>query len=416
MRVDYAFFLSYANLRRRKLRSFLTIGGMAIGVSLITFLTSLGFGLQRLIQNQITNAEQLTVLNVTTGDSALLQLNGQAVKDFATYENVKSVSPSISLSGQITRSDQVTDVAVYGIDPDRVDIEGIQFQFGKTFSAQSAKEIIVTSTALNLIGLEDSASAIGQDVTVKLMVPKQISDTSTDTTLVPTDVPATIAGVIKDDQLTVTYIPIKLLQDLGFPASYSEAKVKVGAKNTEQYSVAKVKVTDQSKLPEVRSKIEQLGFQVSSVADTVGQVDKIFLIFQLIVAGFGMIAMFVAALGALNTLTVSLLERTREIGLMKAYGATSGDIYRLFLVEAISMGLVGGGLGIGMGVVSGLILDRVLASLAGKYGGQAVSIFFTPWQFILIMLAVVSMISLFTGLYPSRRAATIKVLQAMGDK
>lgn len=415
MKIDYAFYLSYANLRRRKLRSFLTIGGMAIGVSLITFLTSLGFGLQRLIQNQITNAEQLTVLNVTTGDSSLLQLNSNAVSEFQNYDNVKAVSPSISLSGQATRADQVTDVAVYGVDPAHADIEGIQVEFGTPFTASDAKEIIITSTALNLIGLEDSTSALGQEVTLKLMVPKQISETSTDTTLVPTDLPVKVVGTIKDDQLTVIYVPLKVLQDLGFPTSYSEAKVKVGAKD-EQYSVAKVKVTDQAKLPEVRSKIEELGYQVSSVADTVGQVDKIFLIFQLIVAGFGMIAMFVAALGALNTLTVSLLERTREIGLMKAYGATSADIYRLFLVEAISMGMVGGMLGIGLGIVSGMILDRVLVYMAQKYGGQAVSIFYTPWQFILIMLAVVSMISLFTGLYPSRRAATIKVLEAMSDK
>lgn len=416
MNLSYSFYLSAANLRQRKLRSFLTMGGMAVGVSLITFLVSLGFGLQRLIQSQITNVEALTVLDVSRGESSLLEISDQVVTGFKNIDNVQAVSPSISLSGQVARENQLTEVAIYGVAPKYLDLEGVRLTSGQDFSAEDAKEVIITSTALNLIGLESNPSTIGQEVTLKVMVPKKLKDTSQDSELVPTDIPMKIAGIVKDDELTVVYVPLSVLQGLGFPATYTEAKVRVGQtnlKNDQKYSVAKVKVTDKSKLPEVRKAIEEQGYQVSSVADTVGQVDKIFLVFQLIVGGFGAIALFVASIGALNTLTVSLLERTREIGLMKAYGATSADIYRLFLSEAMTMGVLGGVVGVGIGIGSGVGANAATRYLAHRLGGQPVDIFYTPWQFILIIVAVVAVISLITGFYPARRAGMIEVLEAL---
>ncbi len=418
MRLGFSFYLSAANLRQRKLRSLLTIGGLAVGVSLITFLISLGFGLQQLVRSQVTNVEALSVLDVSQGASNLLKIDDKSVKNFQNISGVVIVSPSISLSGQITRKDQTTDVAVYGVTQEYLDLEGMKLVAGSNFTNQDAKEAIVTSTALNLIGLEDSPTTVGQDVTLRVMVP------TTDTTgtveqvnLVPTDIPMKVRGIIKDPDLTVVYLPLKILEDLGFPASYTEAKVRVGqTTDNKQYNVAKVKVADQSQVPSVRKQIEKMGYQVSSVADTVGQIDKIFLIFEIIVGGFGAIAMFVAAIGTLNTLTVSLLERTREIGLMKAFGATSTDIYQLFLSEAMTMGLVGGVVGVGIGVGAGLGVDAGLKYFATRLGGQAVSVFYTPWQFVALMMAMIVLISLATGFYPARRAATINVLEALRNE
>lgn len=413
MRPAFSLFLSASNLRQRKLRSFLTVGGMAIGVGLIVFLVSLGFGLQRLIREQITNVEALTVLDVSKGESNLLQLDEKAVKSFQSFENVQDVSPSISLSGQLARKESATDVAIYGIDPSFMTLEGIKTSFGSGFTAPDANELIVTATALNLIGLPNDVKTIGEETSIRILVPTRIGGTEQED-LVSKDIPMKVVGTVADDaELSIIYVPIKFLQDLGFPATYTEAKVKVSQEQLKQYNLARVKVTDQAKLPEVRKRIEEMGYQVNSVADTVGQVDKIFLVFQFIVGGFGAIAMFVAALGALNTLTVSLLERTREIGLMKAFGATSADIYQLFLAEATLMGATGGVLGVLLGIGAGQAVNVGLRYLAKRFGGEAVNIFYTPWEFVIIMLLVVIAISLFTGFYPARRAATIRVLEAL---
>lgn len=410
MRLSYSFFLSSANLRRRKLRSVLTIGGMALGVSLVVFLVSLGFGLQRLVRSQITNAEQLTVLEVSKGESTLLELDQKSVDKFSQMKDVAQVSPSIAISGQVANGDSVTDVAVYGVDPSALSIENITLNAGQNFSGIDKPEVIMTSTALNLIGLESLPKTVGTKLTIKILVPQKAADGSTED-LLSKDLEVTLAGIVNDDQLSVAYLPIKLLQDLGFPAIYTDAKVKVNSDKL--FSGAKVKVSDQAKLPEVRKQIEALGYQVDSIADTVGQVDKIFLIFQFVVGGFGAIAMFVAAIGSLNTLTVSLLERMREIGLLKAFGATSGDIYRLFLTESVLIGFSGGVVGTLVGMAAGLGLNKLLSLLAKQYGGAPLQVFYTPPLFIAFMFVVVFIVSIVTGLYPSRRAAVIRVLDAL---
>lgn len=412
MKLGYTFFLSSSNLKRRKLRSVLTIGGMAVGIALIVFLVSIGFGLQQLVRNQITSVEALTILDVSKGESTLLELNDDVVDSFKTIDKVKDVSPSLSLSGQVTNGESVTDVAIYGTDPAFLSFEGVKINVGDGFTGENNPEIVVTKTALNLIGFSTPPEAISQKLDLRLLVPKAIEG-SIEEELVSTDVQVTVVGVINDDkELSLSYVPLEYLKGLGYKPDYNTARVKVDDQSTD-YNVARIKVEDEAALPFVRQQIESMGYQVDSVADTVGQIDKIFVVFQVIVSGFGAIAMFVAAIGALNTLTVSLLERTREIGLMKTLGATAGDIYRLFLVEAIVIGMTGGLVGIALGWVMGRGVNTLINYLANRLGGDSVEIFYTPLTFVFLVIGIIFLISIFTGVYPARRAAKINALDAL---
>jgi len=411
MKLGFTLFVAVNNLRKRKLRGILTIGGMALGVALVIFLVSIGFGLQRLIVSKIADVEALSVLDVSKGESTLLELNDEIINQFGDFEHVENVSPSLSLSGQIIKNESVTDVAVYGIKPDALSIEGVKIHKGEEFSGNDAAEIYITSTALGLIGITENQEVLNSRLVLKVLVPEIIEGTEEEE-LIAKEVTMVVKGILNDDEeLSIVYTPLKFLESLGFKADYSEAKVKV--EGDKEYNTAKIKVTDESKLPSVRAKIEEMGYQVDSIADTVGAIDRIFLIFELVVAGFGAIALFVAAMGSLNTLTVSLLERTREIGLMKALGATSGDIYRMFMVEAIVIGMTGGILGVGIGIGAGELVNTGLNFLAQRAGGQPVDIFFTPLIFTIIVLAVIFGVSLVTGLYPARRAGKINALDAL---
>lgn len=414
MRLRYTLFLSASNLRRRKFRSVLTVGGMAVSIALVVFLVSLGFGLQQLIKSQITNAEALTVLDVSKGESTLLKLDDNVIDRFNKINDVKGVSPSLSLSGQVSKGESVTDVAIYGVDPKFLSMEGIKINFGKEYTKDDAAEIIITNTALSLVGISDSKEALDNNLTLKVLVPQRVEGTE-EPELVSREIPVKVTGIVMDDsELSIAYAPLKFLESLGFAADYSAAKVKVSdEKLKKEYNLARIKVDDKAKLPEVRKQIEEMGYQVDSIADTVGQIDKIFLIFEIVVAGFGAIAMFVAAMGALNTLTVSLLERTREIGLMKSLGSTSGDIYRLFLVEAVVIGMTGGIFGVGLGIGITKLVNYGLNYLAARAGGQAVTVFYTPLIFIAAVLFIVLIVSLITGIYPARRAAKINPLDAL---
>jgi putative ABC transport system permease protein len=141
--------------------------------------------------------------------------------------------------------------------------------------------------------------------------------------------------------------------------------------------------------------------------------NNIFKIVQYILAGFGLIALGVASIGMFNTLTISLLERTREIGIMRVLGATGSDIMKIFLIEAIFMGFGGGAFGLVTGWLITFILNTTVANLANSLGGQPTYPFLTPWYFAVGIMAVSLIIGFVTGLYPAKHASKLNPLDAL---
>ncbi|MBU0708048.1 ABC transporter permease [Patescibacteria group bacterium] len=395
MKLGYIISLASKNLRNRKLRSFLTIGGMVIGIGAIVFLVSLGFGLQRLIKDRVTNIEALTILEVTTGESLLLKIDKKATDEFKSISNVIDVSPSLSLSGQAIYQSSGTDIAVFGINPAYAAIEGTRMvNAGRALNDDATDEALLTSTALELLGINNKQDILGETIRIKVFVPDPESETGGQ---ISEDVSVEVVGVIDDDELSIAYVPLSMIEPFGVI----------------EYDMAKVKVTERSKLDDVRVRIETEGYRVDSLADTVGQIDQIFFVFQAIMAAFGLIAMFVASLGAFNTLTVSLLERTREVGIMKALGSTRKDIYRLFLAESWVISITGGVLGILVGWGGGFLSNIGLNYLANRFGGEPVDIFYTPWLFVIFMITISLAIGFITGAYPANRASKLNPLDAL---
>jgi len=398
MLTRYILYLAQANLRHRRLRSILTIGGIVIGIGSIVFLVSFGFGLQRLIKDRVTNIEALTVLDVSPGESLILRIDDTIIEQLKALDHVTAAAPSANISGQIAYQGSATDIAVFGTDPEFAPLEGLRtVDAGRNLTESSLNDAIITSTAVELLGLSSNQDIIGETVNLRLFVPEEtpVTGGETETTTRIADLDMEIIGVVNDAELSIAYIPLSLVQGQG-----------IGT-----YSAVKVKVDSRENLEPVRAMIENLGFRVDSLADTVGQIDQIFTIFQVVMAGFGLVAMFVASLGSFNTLTVSLLERTREVGMMKALGAKNRDIYQLFLSESWLMAVSGGLLGIIIGYGFGQGVNLLLNYLAGRFGGQPVDVFSTPWLFIVIMFAVALTIGFITGIYPARRAAKINPLE-----
>ena len=391
MRTSYILQLSIGNLKNRKLRSFLTVGGMMIGIGSIVFLVSLGFGLQRLVVSQIANVEALTVLDVTTGSSALLAVDNDTIESIAKVEGVTQISPSINLSGQIKYQNFVTDLVAFAIDPQFIVLEGVDVIQGDIFAPDQGATVISTTLA-DLLGFPNSADAVGQTVKYELLSPSTSAGAESEVKILE----VVVTGVI-DDELAIGFLPLDVVRELGFS----------------RYNLVRVKIADQNDLVPVRSQIESLGYQVDSVADTVGQIDRIFFAFQIVMAALGFIAMFVASLGTFNTLTVSLLERTREIGIMKSIGATRKDIYFMFMVESVVIGFFGAFLGVIVGIFMGWLLNIAINMLASRYGGSSVDVFYTPLIFIFLLFAGVFLMSVITGVYPARRAAKLNPLDAI---
>lgn len=389
--------LSWTNLRGNRLRTILTVMGVGIGIGAIVFLVTLGLGLQKVTIEKITQSAALTTLDVNLGSSSLLKLDDQTVADFQKIDHVESVSESISSSGQVTFNGITTDCAIKGVDKNSIDWEGIKISPEKILlSFAKAEEndprAIISRGVLKLIDVKNKEEIIGKKITFDIYIPKE--DDPSNLTKLTRDF--TISDIM-ENETPIAYIDIKELKSMGI----------------KNYTIIKVKVDGSANIPFVKDKISQKGYNVTSIADLIGQIERAFKYIQLVLGGFGIIALLVASIGMFNTMTIALLERTRDIGIMKAIGARKKDIRRMFIFEAAIIGFIGGIVGVGGGYFLGIGINGVINGLAKNAGADPVKLFNTPWQFVLGVLVFALAVGLITGIYPARRAARINSLEAL---
>jgi putative ABC transport system permease protein len=395
------FRLATRMFRTNASRTILTILGISVGIAAILFLVSIGYGLQRMILNQITTSDALLSLDVTAGDLETLKLNSDTLKKIKETPNVEKVSPLVSAQGQMKVGDISTELAVNFADQDFFKLDGTTIKKGNfyTNNKEDENKIIISSSALQLFNLSEE-DAFNKTFKFTLFIPT-VGDTGQSVRKsVDLAQEYKIVGIIQEDASNYVYMSI---------ANNEQLKI-------DDYSKIKVKVTNQGALNSVRAAIMELGYAVSALSDTIDEANKVFNVVQIVLACFGVVALIVSAIGMFNTMTIALLERTQEIGIMKALGATSADIWNMFLAEAFIIGLLGGLGGIAIGWCGGRIFNYGVNMLAGAYGGAKIDIFFTPVWFIILIIIFSTVVGLLTGFYPARRAAKISPLVALRYK
>jgi putative ABC transport system permease protein len=189
-------------------------------------------------------------------------------------------------------------------------------------------------------------------------------------------------------------------------------------RNQEGYNMAIVKAAEVDQVLTIADQINQMGYQASTAQSYVEGINSFYLVLQVIFGGVGAIALLVAAIGIANTMAMSILERTREIGLMKAIGATNRDVLSIFLGEAAGIGLIGGLGGILLGWSTGQVINVLalayLAGQAAQTGGSLPTVaVYTPNWLPLFALMFSVFIGLISGLYPALRAATMLPVTAL---
>ncbi|MFZ1721746.1 MAG: FtsX-like permease family protein [Microgenomates group bacterium] len=263
------------------------------------------------------------------------------------------------------------------------------------FTANSKREVVVNEAMLSMLGITiDEALSKSFDAVILLdqeFFVDQEKQVESESALF------TIIGVIPGDKNAAYYLPFTDLKGMG----------------VENYSQMKVVVSDQSKLPDIRQKIESLGFKTTSVTDTVGKINSLFDTIRVVLTILGLVALSVAALGMFNTLTVSLLEKTREVGLMKTIGMKSNEVKRLFIAESIVMGLSGGIFGLILSTAAGYGLSAILSTISVTKGLGYINLVYTPLYLAVGIVATAFLVGVLTGLYPSYRATKISALNAL---
>lgn len=273
----------------------------------------------------------------------------------------------------------------------------IQTQDIKTVELASSakKQAVVNRAMLKVLGINEN-EAVGKRFTASFVVVGDLlSESQEKIESAPTEY--TIVGVTPEEKSPIFYVPFMDLRSLGVT----------------NFSQVKVVVQNQSELAKTRQQIEAMGYVTRSVADTVAQINSLFATARTILMLLGMVALSVAALGMFNTLTVSLLERTREVGLMKAMGMKSSEVQELFLTESMIMGFFGGILGILIGYLAGKLVGLALSFFAIVKGVGFVDISYIPLPFVLVVVFLSLLVGIVTGIYPAKRATKISALNAL---
>jgi putative ABC transport system permease protein len=179
------------------------------------------------------------------------------------------------------------------------------------------------------------------------------------------------------------------------------------------YPTITVRVTAAQHTQDVQEEIKAMGFTAFSLNDALEGAKRAFILLDILLGLVGSIALAVSSLGIVNTMVMSILERTREIGIMKAIGGSDRDVRGIFLVEATTIGALGGVLGIALGWVVGRVINFGANVYIESQGGTAGNLFALPWWLIAGALGFAILVSLAAGSYPARRAARLDPIQAL---
>lgn len=384
--------MAWRNLMHKKLRAFLTIFGVVIGIGAIFFLLSFGIGLQRLVTSQVIGNQSVKSIDVTTPNSRIIKLDNANFQKMKNLPNVVRLGGSYSYAGSLKSQGSEVDSIVYGEDDIYRKMNDIALITGKPLQAQNEDKIMINEAAVRALGFKDPDAAVDKKVNLRIpLVGADGQQREVNKSL-------TILGVVDGEGGNEVYVPGGIFSGAGV-SSFSQVKIEA---------------TGSTQVAQLRKQIESLGFLTASPVDTIEQIDQVFKFFNVILAGFGAIGMIVAVLGMFNTLTISLLERTKEVGLMVTLGGRNRDMRKLFVFEAVLLSFSGAVLGILSAVMLGQVINFIMnASARGRGVTESFQLFATPLWLVAGTIGFMLAVGLMVVYIPARRAARINPIDAL---
>lgn len=383
--------LSFKNLLYKRFRTVITIVGVGLGTGFVILLLSLGYGLERLVVEQITEAKDLNQMDVFPKVGSQLKLDDNLIDKISSLSGIVKIYKIKDVAGRVDYLGSTSDIVVYGVENGYLESIKVGKVAGEYFNEKSVlPEIIVNNEYVSLFGLKQE-EIIGEELEV-VIIEKNPEEEMEKNLL-----KGVVVGIVDDDFPPVAYVKLNELNEFA----------------TGDYSQATVVVSGENSLKKVRSEVEALGLEIFSVVDTVEEVEKLFNYIRYALLIFGIMAFTIAFLGMINTLVVSLLERTREIGLMKIIGMKRNEVRALFITESMFIGFIGGILGIVFGYVSGYIVSFIVYLFSMSRGVGYIQISFIPLSLIILVILTTTLLGFFTGLYPAKRAVKMDPLDAL---
>lgn len=384
--------LSLRAFRNRSLRTFLTIAGMSVGIGAVLFLVSLGYGLQYILIGKLAaTSDSLLSMEAFFPLESTLTITGPMLAEIQEDTRVAEISKIAEIPGQIHFEKLIGNINVRIIEDNYFRLLGSTPEIGKP-PEPSEQKIVVSSTMLLLSGMDNSEESIGKNIDFGIF----LTDKKGNLELNMIKGPFEISAIIKDDAQ-----PYILLNSKFLPQQLTT------------FQMLLIKANNTQSVADVRETLINKGMMISAKIDLINQVNKILDILTTVLGIFGVTALIVSAIGMFNTMTITFLERTFEIGIMKAIGATDSNIRNIFLTESFFMGFLGGIGGILMGILGSSLFNILLNAIAQSFGGQNINLFIRPTWFLVTIIISSSIIGFATGIWPAFRAAKLTIKETL---
>lgn len=461
--------MSSGNLKRRKLRTFLTILGVVIGTTSIVVMISLGLGMQQSMYEEVEQSGGMTSLTVTgkqtEGGGAYYSMGGSSdqeesnkyitsdiIEQIQQLEHVKSAYPildvnTVALKGKYmgylplrgmseeALKDQNIKLAPGGKLPDPTS-SNLELVFGNgvltSFYEKSTgkgywetgeiPDIDLAKDQMFLILDQDSYFQSQSNSSGMGSGDQNGSNTKNPTRLAKKYVVKS-SGVVEgsidsyNTHFNYVYCDIDKLEDL--LKREFRGRVIPGQPSTKSgkpyrqfvYTSAAVQADDIDEVETLSTAIRNLGFQVTTNAEYMDSMKKQFAMVQAVLGGIGAISLLVAAIGIANTMMMSIYERTKEIGVIKVLGCGLKNIKQMFLLEAAFIGFIGGVVGNLLSVIMSFVINKVAAS--GSAMGIEGNISYIPLWLALSSMAFAVFVGMVAGYFPALRAMRLSPLAAI---
>jgi len=448
---------AWSNLWKKKLRTFLTTSGVVIGIGALVCMFAFGQGVQQNIKDQFDEMDLLNYINVSPKNGAdpgpvdsdpdaphistmpsqpagdpnerVEVLDDEFLDEVMQIEGVEAAFPEMRFPAQIRLGEKEQFTLVQVVTSKAVQSDLVQLRAGQPYTSDEPNAVVVSDSLLRRLGNRQPETAIGQEIEIRTIILDFSLGTLARMVFSQGDqrlpisnqrYPFKVVGVVERMGFGG---PMPIRSDVFLPPGAADKMRKLvltgvsdlfqPAEKMAGYSTVTVKVTSPAQVASVKDKLEARGLRTFALMDQLAEMRTGFIIMDMFLLAVGMIGITVASLGIVNTMVMSILERYREIGIMKAVGATDGDVQKIFLFESGMIGLLGGVFGLALAWVVSFIINQVINHFASGQGVPFIQYFSFPWWLCLGAITFSVFVSLTAGIYPTLRAARVDPVVAL---
>ncbi|MFZ0277372.1 MAG: FtsX-like permease family protein [Candidatus Sulfotelmatobacter sp.] len=459
--------LALRNLRESVLRNSLTTIGISVGVASLVAMLSLGIGLQQLASRRLMKSGLFDTVVVTSRRDLRNfgreeERNGPAPaesrildeptrREIERLPNVQEAYPDIRFITELRYEDKPHLTMVAALPPSAQSNDAFEAVQGHFFSSDTAPEAILQKAfAEELLGktpkagvdetkvAELAAPLLGKELTMRYAereaaptAPLKSADDNANSAADQTLAGAAYSVISREQKLKIVgvadldpesmrgptrarvFLPLKLAKSLHVMQPTDLREISRAASDEPVYSSVSVRVKNPSQIQTVEDAVKKMGFNTFSILDASRSIQQFFKVLDVFLGIFGSLALAVAFIGIVNTLVMAILERRREIGIMKAIGASDGDVKRLFFAEAGAMGILGGIVGVALGWAIGQVINLGTNIYLKSQSFPPEHFWSVPLWLVAFAVVFSFFVSLAAGLYPAGRAARLDPVQAL---